>query len=64
MIAANGQELGVLLEHQLHLLDQRPIAGHEIGVVADVVVVHPLLLQQRLVHRVLQVPIVPDDQSI
>jgi len=64
MITANGQELRVLRQHQLHLLDQGTIAGHEVRVVPDVMVVHPLLLEKGLVHGVLQVSVVPYHQAI
>lgn len=64
MITADSQKLLVLFQHQLHLLDQRQIAGHEVRVVAYVVVVLALLLQQLLVHGVLQVAIVGDHQAL
>lgn len=64
MIATNCQKLRVLLQHHLHLADQGQIAGHKVRIVAYVVVMLALLLQQRLVDGVMQVPIVSDEQAL
>lgn len=64
MIAANGQELGVLAQHQLHLPDQGQIAGHKVRIVVYVMVMLALLLQQRLVYGVLQIAVVRYQQSL
>lgn len=64
MIAANCQKLCVLLQHHLHLTDQRQIAGHKVRIVADVVIMLALLLQQCLVDGVVQISIIGDEQAL